>query len=163
MINASFRAHATSLTTMASLSSKATTVTPAWVELCGLELTISQWKKMDRCGCTATDYTRAQLDASVYCLLSASFDDEGGELVESVNQIAFPVESIISFGCVLSTKHHSTLIFAKSLPVDGCCHSGDSFVDEELGGKWKLVKSNRSGATAMDSELPRLRARTVVR
>ena len=108
-------------------------------------------------------YTRTQLDASVSCLLGASFDEKGGELVESVNQIAFPVESVIRFGRVLSTKHHNTLTCAKSLPVDGCCHSGGSFVDEDLGGKWKLVKSTRNGATAVEGELPRMRARTVVR
>ena len=64
-------------------------------------------------------YTRAQLDAEISVLLPDSFDDAGGELVESVNQIAFPVECVIGFGRVLSTSHRERITDDNALPTDG--------------------------------------------
>ena len=89
-------------------------------------------------------YTRAQLDANIYVLLLDYFDDAGGEVVESVNEIAFPVEYVIEFGRVPSTAHRERIADDSALPSDGYCHHAITFVIENLLEKWALVTPNRA-------------------
>ena len=98
-------------------------------------------------------YTRVQLDPSVLDKLPGAFDEVGGELVESANQVCFPVADILRFGRVLSTSRHGALKAEGSLPGGGgCCHQGNVFVNDGRKGKWDLKTEAPSRASAVGSD-----------
>ena len=97
-------------------------------------------------------YTKAQLDGSVTSQLPATFDDAGGELVESVNQVCFPVEELLGFGRVLSTTRRGQLNEGLLHAARGhCCHQENVFVNDGRKGKWTLKAETPSRTSVVGS------------